>query len=113
MIYLFYISWGLIGLLTFIFGAASLAKIFQTKRIIQTFQMFGYSKGFALGVGLVEFVAVAGLYFQSTRTVSLMVLFVVVGGALFSHWNIKQSVKEMTPAFVALALLLLLSFILP
>ncbi len=78
------IKWVLIGLLTLQFLAAGSAKLMGSWN--QLFEQWGYPATFATVVGIAEIIAVIGLYLKSLRLWALGLIFVIMLGAIYTHF---------------------------
>ena len=91
-------------LLGLVFVAAGASKLAGMEATVETFTRFGYPIWFMYIIGLVEFVAGAGLVIQPLARFASLALFPVMLGAIGTHL-VHDPVEAMLPSFVLLILI--------
>jgi len=98
----------LISLLAFIFLIAGLAKASGNVKGLTTTRDVNVGDGFARVIGgfeaLAAFGLVIGLRAVFVQWVALVILWVIMGGAIYFHFRVNQS-KNAFPAFFLLTLI--------
>lgn len=73
----------------YVFGYASLFKVFQKTSMMQSMESLGYNKVWTLAIGFAELAGVvlivAGLFKPSLKTIGILLLFPFAIGAFASH----------------------------
>lgn len=107
------ISWGLSGLLAFVFLVAGVTKLAGAAYQLAFLQSWGYPLWLRFPIGLAELALAAGLLWPAYRTLTLYAVFGWAVAAAFTHLQAGQGAallsNPMSPVFLAgLALLDLL-----
>jgi hypothetical protein len=84
------IHWITYAYYLYLFGYASLFKVFQKQSMMEGMQQLGFSKTWTLLIGYGELLGVcgliAGLWFHEIRNISVLWLFPFAIGALMVHF---------------------------
>lgn len=84
------IHWSAYSYLVYVFGYASLFKVFQKKSMMDNMKNFGFEKIWTLFIGYGELIGVLGLligiYIHQAKNISILWLFPFAIGALMVHF---------------------------
>lgn len=96
----------------YLFGYASLYKIFQKKEMMAGMESLGFDKTWTLCIGVGEFVGVialiAGLWSHHLKNAAVIYLFLFAVGALMVHFAHRDYVDFYDALFGAVAAVILL-----
>lgn len=83
------IHWIFYAYYLYIFGKASLFKVFQKQTMMQSMQNLGFTKNWTLLIGIFELIGVTllliGLYKPPIRNLAVLILFPFAVGAFTTH----------------------------
>lgn len=102
------IRWVLTGILTLQFLAAGFAKLTGSWDVM--FEAWGYASSFAYVIGVLEILAIAGLYFVISRKWAVFLIIAIMLGAAYTHIVSDEIVRifhNLALILMALAILLL------
>lgn len=84
------IHWTAYGYYVYLFGYASLFKVFQKKAMIDNMEYFGFGKTWTLFIGYGELLGliglIIGLWYHQIKNASIIWLFLFAVGALMVHF---------------------------
>lgn len=85
----FVVHWLSYAYYLYVFGYASLFKVFQKQSMMQSMDSLGFNKTWTLGIGIGELLGVLllliGLYKTEFKTVGILLLFPFAIGAFTAH----------------------------
>lgn len=94
----------LLVLLTLLFLAVSVTKIYPAEFMATNMGELHYGRPSVLLIGLLELAAVIGLWLPRYRTLALSVLLLIMAGSAGSHWGFGHPPGEVIPSFVVATL---------
>jgi hypothetical protein len=84
------IHWGTFAYFVYLFGYASLFKVFQKQSMMEGMQSFGFNKTWTLFIGYGELLGVIGLlvgiWYHEVKNLAVLWLFPFAVGALMVHF---------------------------
>lgn len=84
------VHWGTYAYYVYLFGYASLFKVFQKESMMKGMEQFGFNKTWTLLIGYGELLGVlgllVGLWFHEVKNASVLWLFPFAVGALMVHF---------------------------
>ena len=86
------------------------SKVKQDAQKVADFTRWGYSKSFMIALGFAEMLAGMGLFFPTTRMISMGVYAVILFGAIFTHLK-YDTMKEVTAPVCVMGLLIAIYFL--
>ncbi|SDB74131.1 DoxX family protein [Belnapia rosea] len=104
-----YADWLLRALMVTLFTLAGAMKLTAHPFELHGFARFGYETWFMYGIGLIEFAAAFALLHARLLLPSVALLAAVLVGAIASHLRVGDPLAEAAPAFIALAMLVVLA----
>ena len=97
----------------YLFGYASLFKVFQKKEMMEGMEALGFNKTWTLWIGLGELIGVtaliAGLWIHQLKNAAVIYLFCFAVGALMVHFAHKDYVDFYDALFGSIAAVVLLA----
>ena len=99
-----YILWTTKIIISILFLLASLGKLSKNESVIDMFRNWGYFDGFYFYIGLMECILAVLLLIPRTSLYAAILLFVLMIGALFTHF-IHDPYTEMVRPLVFMALI--------
>ena len=100
-----------LGLLSLLFLIVGTAKLIGAPFMIDGMAAMHYSPLVTRLIGVLELVAVAGLWWSRTRTLVLTLLPLIFAGAAGSHLGSGQPPAEVLPKFIGFAAVLITAFV--
>ena len=92
---------GLLSLLYFVTGAA---KVVMIEFMMTNMAEINFGTVPTVIIGVVEIIAVVGVWIPRFRTLSLSVLLLIMAGAAGAHWGYGHPVGEVLPSFIVAGL---------
>jgi hypothetical protein len=94
-------------LLSFPFTVFGFLKVIGAEFMVQNMASIHYNTIATTCIGIVELLTVVGLFFEKYRTLSLMILGLILAGAIGSHLGAGQGINSIiVPSTVFIILLL-------
>ena len=100
-----------LALLTVLFGIVGTAKLVGAPFMLDGMAAMHYGPLVTRLIGLVELIAVAGLWWPRTRTLVLTLLPLIFAGAAGSHLGSGQPPAEVLPKFAVFGAVLLAAYV--
>lgn len=83
------VHWGSFAYFLYVFGYASLFKIFQKKSMMESMESLGFNKTWTIGIGIAELIGVflllIGLVKPEFKNAGILFLFPFAVGAFIAH----------------------------
>lgn len=97
-------AWILAVLLGLSFLAAGWPKILPSESMIVRFQNWGYSEGFVVLIGVLEFIGGALVLYPRTALYGGSLLIIIMLGAIYTHWSTQIGSPLFAIIYLAMAL---------
>ncbi len=106
------VGWILAGLLGAAFIFFSIGKLTGNEETVKEFARLGYTSAtFMLIIGILEAAGALGLLIPKLRILAALGLFIIMGGAVYSHIAAGDPLTSSIPAAVLMLLLGLLVYV--
>ena len=93
-----------LGLLTFLYFVTGAAKVVMLEFMMTNMAEINFGTVPTMIIGVIEVIAVVGLWLPRYRTLSLSVLLLIMAGAAGAHWGFGHPVGEVLPSFIVAGL---------
>ena len=107
------IHWITYTYFVYLFGYASLFKVFQKKAMMEGMMAFGFNKTWTLFIGYGELIGllalIIGLWFRPVKNIAIIYLLFFAVGALMVHFAHKEYHEFYSALFGCMAAIILLA----
>lgn len=77
----------------------------------EMFDRFGYSITFMRLIGIAEIIIGIGILFETTRLWAMASYTIIILGAIYTHFRVKDPAKEKFPPFFVLTIIIVIYFL--